>query len=70
MHLHKEAAIPFIESPFFLPPPTLHASETENVAPETMDEAMNDCVKGPGPSQLKNAPAVEPEGAIADIMDD
>eukprot|EP00614_Pseudopedinella_elastica_P018983 CAMPEP_0172647986 /NCGR_PEP_ID=MMETSP1068-20121228/241036_1 /TAXON_ID=35684 /ORGANISM="Pseudopedinella elastica, Strain CCMP716" /LENGTH=219 /DNA_ID=CAMNT_0013462285 /DNA_START=470 /DNA_END=1129 /DNA_ORIENTATION=+ len=41
-----------------------------NVRPETMDEAMDDGTKDPGPFQQRNDPATKPKDAVAESMDE
>ena len=70
MHLHREPSTLYTESPLAPSPPTAHANETGNVPPETMDEAMDDDTKDPGPFQQRNDPATEPKDAVAESMDE
>ena len=42
----------------------------KEIPPETMDEAMDDDTKDPGPFQQRNDPAAEPEDAVAESMDE
>ena len=51
MQLHREPPTLYTESPLAPLPPTAHANETGNVPRETMDEAMGDGAKDPGPFQ-------------------
>ena len=67
---HQEPPIPYTESPFTLPPQTAHAKETKNAPSETMDEAIDNSAKDPGPFQQRYAPAAELEGKIAESMDE
>ena len=42
----------------------------KEIPPETMDEAMDDDTKDPGPFQQRSDPAAEPEDAVAESMDE
>ena len=44
--------------------------ETGNFPPETMNEAMNDYAKDPGPFQQRSDPATEHENAVVESMNE
>ena len=44
--------------------------ETGNFPPETMNEAMDDYAKDPGPFEQRSDPATEHENAVVESMDE